>query len=142
MEKRSFAWDENPYTGMLRLSLLSEFVLKAEKIQFGVSHTPGGSSALHAAVQGCRNGIFDRSACEPDSHLKAHVAFAGLFSDLYTTIWPMMVDSTNETSSNAFIACRPGANERRSSSRCGSLEASGTGTGGKSFSDLFMGHGS
>jgi hypothetical protein len=92
MEKRSFAWDENPHSGMLRLSPLSELLHSARAIQFDVPHARNGLRILCSTAGRRQSDPFDNSACEPDSHLIADVACSGLFSQSCGTIWPMMAD--------------------------------------------------
>jgi len=142
MEKRSFAWDENPHSGMLRLSLPVNFSSNVETVWSDVPHVRNGSHVLLVAAQDCRDDFFDNFACEPESHLKAHGGLAGLFSAAHETIWPMMTDCIHDRDDTASSADWSRADEKQCFVRRGLREVSRTGTGGNSFSDLYMGHGS
>jgi hypothetical protein len=142
MEKRSFAWDENPHSGMLRLSLLQTNLPKTETQQTDVPHTRNGPKVLSRA--GCDRIIvvFDNSRCEPDSCGERYDALTGLFSAPRETIWPMMTDRIHDTAGTAFGTYRPRAREWCVLSGHGTAKAHGAADGGKSYSDLYMGHGS
>jgi hypothetical protein len=142
MEKRSFALDENPHSGMLRLSLLQTILPKTETERTDVPHTRNGPHVLSHAVRDRVIVVFDNFECEPDSRGETHDALTGLFSAARETIWPMMTDRIHDTTGTASGTYRSCAREGRVLSRHRVDKASGTANGGKSYSDLYMGHGS
>ena len=143
MEKRSFAWNENPYSGMLRLSLLQTILPKTESQRTDVPHTRNGRRVLSRAVRDRIIVVFDNSECEPDSCEERHDAVTALFSAPRETIWPIMTDRIHDTTITASGTSHwSRAREGRVLSRRRTRKAYGPANGGKNYSDFFMGHGS
>lgn len=142
MKKRSFAWNENPYSGMLRFSLLQTNLPKRETGGTEVPQVRNGPRISTRAQRDRVIVVFDNSACEPDSHRLAHETFAGLFSATRETIWPMMTDRIHDTAGTPCDAYRPFAHEGHVLSRRRPWNALNSADGGKVHSDFYMGHGS
>jgi hypothetical protein len=127
---------------MLRLSLLQTVLPKTETRATDVPHTRNGRQVLSRAVRDRIIVVFDNSECEPDSCMERHDALAGLFYVPRETIWPMMTDRIHDTTITASRTSWSRALEGRISSGHRDCKAPAAANGGKSYSDLYMGHGS
>ena len=142
MEKRSFAWKQNPYSGLLRLSSPVNTLPGIEALWSGMPHRHAGSHELRGGMQIGQSEFYDNSASQPDGLLEAHGTKAGLFSASRETIWLIMTDcirDRDETASGTYRSC---SIEKQVLAYHRMHETSAAGTGRKSFSDLYMGHGS
>ena len=97
---------------------------------------------VDAAMQIGQSEFYDNSASQPDGLLEAHGTKAGLFSASRETIWLIMTDCIRDRDEMASGTYRFCSIEKQVLAYHRMHETSAAGTCRKSFSDLYMGHGS